>query len=72
MAHGFSSLTDLLLCYLVDNYYNPRDELGLAWDDPDVGAEWGVTDPVLSDRDQKNPRRRNLDPALRPVYGLRT
>ena len=56
MAHGFASLTDILLTYLVDNYYDPADELGLAWDDPAVGADWGVSDPILSARDQDNPR----------------
>jgi dTDP-4-dehydrorhamnose 3,5-epimerase len=34
VAHGFAALTDLLLWYLVDGYYNDSDELGLAWDDP--------------------------------------
>src|SRR5271156_5365639 len=63
VAHGFASLTDLLMWYLVDGYYNPADELGVAWDDPDVGADWGVIDPVLSARDQANPRRADLDPA---------
>ncbi|HEX3946293.1 MAG TPA: dTDP-4-dehydrorhamnose 3,5-epimerase [Acidimicrobiales bacterium] len=72
VAHGFAALTDLLLWYLVDNYYNPADELGLAWDDPEVGADWGVDSPVLSDRDQANPRRAELPPALRPRVGLRT
>ena len=72
VAHGFASLSDLLMWYLVDGYYNPADELGVAWDDPDVGAQWGVTDPVLSDRDRANPRRVDIDPALRPRYGLRT
>jgi len=72
VAHGFASLTDLLLWYLVDGYYNPADELGLAWDDPDVAADWGLTDPVLSTRDQSNPRRRDLEPELRPRSGLRT
>jgi dTDP-4-dehydrorhamnose 3,5-epimerase len=72
VAHGFASLTDLLMWYLVDNYYNPADELGVAWDDPDVGADWGVIDPVLSARDLANPRRTDLDPALRPRFGLRT
>jgi dTDP-4-dehydrorhamnose 3,5-epimerase len=72
VAHGFAALTDLLLWYLVDSYYNPNDELGLAWDDPDVAADWGVADPVLSDRDQANPRRRDLPPGLRPRAGLRT
>lgn len=72
VAHGFAALTDLLLWYLVDGYYNPADELGLAWDDPDVGADWGITEPVLSQRDQSNPRRREIEPALRPRMGLRT
>ena len=31
VAHGFSSLTNLTLTYLVDGYYNPGDELGVAW-----------------------------------------
>ncbi|MGH8981406.1 MAG: dTDP-4-dehydrorhamnose 3,5-epimerase family protein [Acidimicrobiales bacterium] len=72
VAHGFAAVTDLLLWYLVDGYYNPADELGLAWDDPHVGADWGVADPELSARDRSNPRRQDIDPALRPRAGLRT
>ncbi len=72
VAHGFAALADLLLWYQVDNYYNPADELGLAWDDPDVAADWGVADPVLSERDRANPRRRELSPALLPRAGLRS
>ena len=70
VAHGFAALTDLVLVYMVDGYYNPDDELGLAWDDPDVGADWGISSPVLSARDQANPRRRAL--TVRPRDGLRT
>lgn len=72
VAHGFAALTDVLLWYLVDGYYNPADELGLAWDDPEVAADWGLSDPVLSARDQSNPLRRDIPPALRPKVGLRT
>ena len=72
VAHGFASLTDMLLWYLVDNYYNANDELGVAWDDPDIGADWGLSTPVLSARDQSNPRRSAIDPAVQPHYGLRT
>ncbi len=72
VAHGFAALTDLTLWYLVDSYYNPADELGVAWDDPDIGADWGVVDPVVSERDQANPRRRDLEPRLVPTMGLRT
>ncbi len=71
VAHGFAAMSDLLLWYLVDGYYNPADELGLAWDDPEVGADWGIEDPVLSARDQSNPRRADIEAALRPRAGLR-
>ena len=72
VAHGFAALTDVLLWYLVDGYYNPDDELGLKWDDPAVGADWGVRDPVLSDRDRSNPGRSDIPAGLRPRAGLRT
>ena len=61
VAHGFSSLTDLTLTYLVDGYYDPADELGVAWDDPAIGADWGVEDPVLSGRDQALPARNAVE-----------
>jgi dTDP-4-dehydrorhamnose 3,5-epimerase len=57
VAHGFAALTDATVTYLVDRYYDPADELGVAWDDPDVAADWGVTDPILSGRDRANPKR---------------
>ena len=72
VAHGFAALTDMTITYLVDSYYNAADELGLAWDDPAVEADWGVTDPILSKRDQENPGRDALDPARRPHVSLRT
>ena len=72
VAHGFASLTDVLLWYLVDGYYNPEDELGLAWDDPVVGADWGIADPVLSERDRRNPRRDAIPEDRRPHAGMRT
>ena len=72
VAHGFASLTDLTLTYLVDSYYNPEDELGVMWDDPAVEADWGVTDPILSARDKTNPSRQAIDPGRQPHYQLRT
>jgi dTDP-4-dehydrorhamnose 3,5-epimerase len=72
VAHGFAALTDMTITYLVDGYYNPADELGVAWDDPEIGADWGVTDPVLSARDQANPRRADLPEGRRPYASLRT
>lgn len=72
VAHGFAALTDLTLTYLVDGYYNPEDELGVAWDDPEIAADWGVDGPVLSERDRRNPARRDLDPERLPRGVLRT
>jgi dTDP-4-dehydrorhamnose 3,5-epimerase len=72
VAHGFAAVTDLTITYLVDQYYNPEDELGIAWDDPAVAADWGVPEPILSVRDQKNPRRADLPPGRCPYFGLRT
>jgi len=71
VAHGFASLTDMTITYLVDGYYNQDDELGVAWDDPAVGADWGVAEPVLSARDRANPGRDALAEARRPHHGLR-
>ena len=72
VAHGFAAITDMTITYLVDGYYNPADELGVAWDDPDIAADWGLADPILSTRDQNNPRRADIEPKWQPHYGLRT
>lgn len=72
VAHGFSALTDVVMTYLVDNYYNPADELGVAWDDPEIGADWGVSQPILSERDRSNPRRSEIPVERRPVWPMRT
>ncbi len=72
VAHGFGALTDVTITYLVDGYYNPADELGVAWDDPVVDADWGIADPVVSERDRTNPRRDDLPVDRRPHHGLRT
>ena len=72
VAHGFGSLTDMTITYLVDGYYNPADELGVAWDDPAIAADWGIAAPVLSKRDETNPRRSEIEPQWQPHAELRT
>jgi dTDP-4-dehydrorhamnose 3,5-epimerase len=71
VAHGFAALSDMTITYLVDGSYNPADELGVAWNDPRVDADWGIAHPVLSARDQANPRRDGIEPQWRPHYALR-
>ena len=66
VAHGFSAISDITLSYLVDQYYNPADENGLAWDDPALGIDWGVTgEAIVTQRDSTNPRLADLPP-VRP------
>jgi dTDP-4-dehydrorhamnose 3,5-epimerase len=72
VAHGFAALTDMTITYLVDGYYNPADELGVAWNDPAVDADWAVTDPILSERDQRNPWRADIPAGRRPYWPMRT
>jgi dTDP-4-dehydrorhamnose 3,5-epimerase len=61
VAHGFLALTDATLMYMVNNYYDGgADELGVAWNDPDINLNWGITNPLLSPRDQRNPFLRDI------------
>ncbi|MEM7030616.1 MAG: dTDP-4-dehydrorhamnose 3,5-epimerase [Chloroflexota bacterium] len=60
VAHGFYALTDVTLTYIVDNYYNPADELGVHWNDPDLNLAWGTTNPIVSERDDQNPFLRDI------------
>jgi dTDP-4-dehydrorhamnose 3,5-epimerase len=62
----------MVITYLVDGYYNPADELGVAWDDTTIAADWGVADPILSERDQANPSRSDLPSNRRPYWPMRT
>ena len=51
-AHGFAVLSDLAdVTYLVSSLYDPATEAGIRWNDPEVGVEWPVDDPLLSQRD---------------------
>jgi dTDP-4-dehydrorhamnose 3,5-epimerase len=52
-AHGFASLEDSLFLYKSSNVYNRDFESGIRWDDPDLNIQWPLTNPVLSEKDQK-------------------
>ena len=56
-AHGFCVLSDEAdVAYKLSSLYDPETEAGIAWDDPDVGVEWPITEPELSGRDRSAPR----------------
>jgi dTDP-4-dehydrorhamnose 3,5-epimerase len=54
--HGFVTITDhVIFAYKVDEYFNKNSERGVLYNDPSFGIDWGVKDPILSDKDKKNP-----------------
>jgi dTDP-4-dehydrorhamnose 3,5-epimerase len=56
-GHGFAVLSDVAdVTYLVSSLYDPATEKGIAWDDPEVGVDWRVAEPLLSERDKAAPR----------------
>ena len=56
-AHGFCVVSDVAdFLYKVSSYYDPAQERGIAWDDPDLAINWPVETPILSARDQVHPR----------------
>lgn len=60
--HGFLTLTDNVeFQYKVDNYYNQEADRSIRWDDPEINIEWGVKDPILSDKDKNAPFLRDSD-----------
>lgn len=48
--------------YIVDKYWDNTKACGIAWDDPDLAIEWPVKNPIISERDRKNPTLRELFP----------
>jgi dTDP-4-dehydrorhamnose 3,5-epimerase len=67
-AHGFSVLSPVAeIEYKCTDLYDPAGQLGIAWNDPSLSITWGVSDPVLSDRDRANPPLEALAGRL-PVY----
>jgi dTDP-4-dehydrorhamnose 3,5-epimerase len=53
-AHGFAVISETALFhYKCTDLYSPSDEVSLRWNDPAVGIQWPLQDPLLSDRDAK-------------------
>ena len=57
MAHGFSVLSqEVVFQYKCDNYYKPEAEGAIAWNDVEIGVDWGIEPEkvILSEKDSKN------------------
>jgi dTDP-4-dehydrorhamnose 3,5-epimerase len=56
-GHGFCVLSEVAdVIYKLSSYYDGATERGFAWDDPEVGIEWPVSEPLLSERDTTAPK----------------
>jgi len=62
-AHGFCVLSDEAgVLYETTAEYDPTLEGGIRWNDPDLGIQWPIDDPIISERDARLPRLRDTDP----------
>jgi len=54
-AHGFVTLEDqTIFTYKCTEYYHPESESGIAWDSKSLNINWGISDPILSQKDLNN------------------
>mgnify|MGYP001549234507 FL=1 len=55
-AHGFSVLSEeATVYYKCSGYYEPAAERGVRWNDADLGIDWGVEEPLVSEKDRVQP-----------------
>ena len=67
-AHGFAVLSDTAdFFYKCDEFYSPRDEISIRWNDPAIGIDWGVETPSLSAKDADAPLLKDVKSL--PAYG---
>lgn len=68
-AHGFAVLSPTAhVCYKCTDLYNPRAELSVRFDDPDLGISWPIDHPKLSEKDGRAPFLRDIPPERLPKY----
>jgi dTDP-4-dehydrorhamnose 3,5-epimerase len=68
-AHGVLALTDRVqLLYKCSDFYDLRDEHGVLWSDPDLKISWGISDPLVSEKDAKLPALAEIPRESLPQY----
>lgn len=68
-AHGFCVLeAPALFVYKCTDVYHPEAEVTVLWNDPDLGIDWPLSEPRLSDKDRRGQRLRDIDPARLPRW----
>lgn len=61
-AHGFVALEDSVFSYKCTNVYNKASESGIIWNDPDLNIDWGIKNPIVSEKDQELKLLRDVFP----------
>jgi len=68
-AHGFAALTDTVqFLYKCSDFYDPASERGIIWNDPDLAIDWGIADPLISEKDAKFPTLAAMPREFLPHY----
>lgn len=68
-AHGFCVVSDMArFAYKCTAYYNAAADRGIIWNDPDIGVEWPVDGPLLSEKDSKLPRLKDIGAEKLPRF----
>lgn len=63
-AHGFVVLSETAMFhYKCTDFYSPKDEMTVRWDDPDIGVRWPIANPTLSQKDTDGLRLRDVPKA---------
>jgi dTDP-4-dehydrorhamnose 3,5-epimerase len=57
-----------IVTYKCSDLYHPGSEGGLIWNDPDLGIDWPVTDPLISEKDRRNGTLKDLPAERLPAY----
>jgi dTDP-4-dehydrorhamnose 3,5-epimerase len=68
-AHGFLALTETVqFLYKCSDFYDPKDEHGILWNDHDLGIVWGISNPLVSEKDGKCPGLAAMPKEFLPRY----
>jgi dTDP-4-dehydrorhamnose 3,5-epimerase len=68
-GHGFLALTERVqFLYKCSDFYDAEDECGILWNDPELGIDWDITQPLVSEKDQRNPTLATISRDRLPQY----
>ena len=60
-GHGFLTLEDeTIFSYKCTQYYNPQNESGILWNDPELSIDWGINNPLISEKDKSQQKFSNF------------